>query len=80
MFEVTLEPAIEGAVADSFDGEEQRPRGDFAWMKFGLGVLFNFGHRIIYTAEQFGDKVLGGHESSLLRFGFGQPKHLEAKS
>ncbi len=80
MFEIPLQPAVERSIADPLAGKEQCQRGDFAWMQFGLWVLFNLGHRIIYKAEQFSDKVLSGHDSSLLRFGFGQPKHLEAKS
>ena len=80
MLEVTLQPAIERSIADTLDGKEQGKRRNFTWMKFGLRVFVRITHPVIYTAEQFGDKVFGGHDSSLLRFGFGQPMHLKAKS
>ena len=38
--------------------------------KFGSQVFRDVNHRIIYLTKQFGDEVLGGYESGLLRFGF----------
>ncbi len=78
--EVTLKPTVERSVANAFDGEQEGERRHFAWMKFGLHMSWRVGHRIIYAAEQFSDKVLGGHDGSLQRFGFGQPQHLKTKS
>src|SRR5215207_4519558 len=63
--EITRQPAIKGAVADAFDGEHQGQRDDLARVQRGLAVLRHLTHLVIYTAKEFGDKVFGGHDSSL---------------
>src|SRR5215210_7731353 len=59
---VTLEPAVEGAITDAFDGKDEGQRDDLARMELGLAVFRHLAHPVIYPAEEFGDKVLRGHD------------------
>lgn len=62
---VTHQPAIKGTVADAFDSKHESQADNLAWMKRGLAVFGYLFHLVIYTTEQFSDKVLRGHDSCL---------------
>jgi hypothetical protein len=64
--EVTRQPTTEGAITDAFDGKDESQRNDLARMQRGLTVFGRLFHLVIYTTKEFSDKVLGGHDGSLL--------------
>ena len=57
---VVSEPAVEGALAPAFEGQEDGKRDDFAGIEFGARVFWDLLHGIIDTTEQLGDKLFGG--------------------
>src|SRR4051812_37920007 len=61
---ITLDPPVEGSIAYSLDGKEDSQRDHLAWIKARLVVLGNILHSVIYSAKQFGDKILGRHRAS----------------
>jgi hypothetical protein len=63
---ITHKPPIEGTIANTFDSKDEGQRHDLARMKRGLAMFRHILHLIIYTTKQFSDKVLGGHDGSLL--------------
>jgi hypothetical protein len=58
---VTLDPAVESTIANSFEGEEQPQRDHFTRVKVGEGVFGYISHYIIYSAKELCDKLLGRH-------------------
>jgi hypothetical protein len=70
---VSRQPAIEGAIADAFEGMEQ-PQGDhLARPKGGLMVFRDGFHRLIDPTEDSGDEIHSGHVFSLQQQGFDSP-------
>ena len=63
---VSLQPAIKGAIAHPFEGEQNGNRDYFAGIETGLRMLLRIGHLIIHAAKQVDDKIFGSHEGSLL--------------
>ena len=66
-------PAIKGAITYSFKGQQQPHSDHLARVQTGLRMLGQRLHLIIYGAEQFSDKVMGGHVLLLQRQGFWSP-------
>jgi len=66
---VSLQPAIKGAIANPFEGEQNGNRDHFAGIKTGLRMLLCIGHLVIHTAKQVDDKIFGSHEDTLLLSG-----------
>jgi len=66
---VSLQPAIKGAIAHPFEGEQNGQRDHFAGIETGLGMLLRIWHLVIYTAKQVNDKMLGSHKGILLLSG-----------
>jgi len=67
--QVSLQPAIKGAIANPFEGEQNGNRDHFAGIETGLGMLLRLRHLVIHTAKQVDDKIFGSHESTLLLSG-----------
>ena len=63
---ITTQPAVEGAIADSLQGEQQGQRHHFARIQLRLGMFLGGRHRIIYAAKQFSDKIYSRHGDLLL--------------
>ena len=61
MLPIVPQPAIEGAIAMSFEGKQQRQRDHFARVKGGLGMLGYVKHLVINMAKQVNDKIFGRH-------------------
>ena len=59
--EVSPQPPIEGPVAHPLEGKQQRQRHHFTGIQVGLRMLGYVQHLVIHTAEQFDDKIFGGH-------------------
>lgn len=58
-------PAVEGAAADAFEGEQHSERDGFARMQQGLRMFFLVGHGIVNTDKQFRGKIMDGHRLGL---------------
>ena len=65
---ISFKPTIEGAIADAFEGKEQRQGDDFAGIQIPLTVLVvmaQFDEALVYLEKQLCDKIRGGHEGVL---------------
>ena len=63
---VSHQPAIKGAIAHAFEGEQHGNRDHFAGIEIGLGMLLGIRHLLIHTAKQVDDKIFSSHEDPLL--------------
>ena len=68
--QVTADPAVEGAAADAFEGEQQAERDGFAGEQPRLRMFLLIWHGVINANKQFCDKVncakiYGGHRLRL---------------
>jgi hypothetical protein len=66
---ISNQPAIKGAISHSLERKQNGQGDDFAGIQVGLWMFREVSHLIIYSAEQFNDKIFGGHEGLLLLFG-----------
>src|SRR5664279_863739 len=66
---IPCQPAIEGPKVTALKRKQQPDRDDLAGIQFRLPMFWHLAHLVIYPAEQFNDKVFGGHGSYLQQFG-----------
>ena len=66
---IPLQPAVKSSKVATFEREQQPDSNQLARVQAGLGMFGYSSHSVIYPAEQFNDKVFGGHGSYLQRFG-----------
>jgi hypothetical protein len=66
---IPRQPAVERPEITTLE-REQQPNGDqLTRIQLRLRMFGDGAHLVIYPAEQFDDKVFGGHGSSLQQFG-----------
>jgi hypothetical protein len=58
---IPLQPTVKGAIANPLEGKQDGNSDHLTGVKIGLRVLFGIRHSVVNAAEQFGDKIYGGH-------------------
>jgi hypothetical protein len=56
---ISVQPAIEGPVANAFYTMEQADSSDFTGPQIGPGMLGRLPRLVVYFTKQLGDKILG---------------------